>query len=40
MGEFLGWQSYDLLGWCEVCGFYDQDYKHEHENCQEEEEEE
>lgn len=39
MGLFLGWQSYNLEGWCEVCGFYDLENKHEHDDCQEEEEE-
>lgn len=39
MGLFLGWQSYDLEGWCEVCGFYDIEYKQEHLDCEEEAEE-
>jgi len=39
MGQFLGWQSYDLQGWCEVCGWFDIDYKDEHKDCQDQEEE-
>ena len=36
MGEFLGWKSYDLEGWCDKCGWYWIDYKNEHIYCTEE----
>jgi hypothetical protein len=39
MGNFMGWLSYDLKLWCDHCGDeYDPEYAHEHEHCEEEEE--
>lgn len=40
MGTFLGWLSYDLKLWCDICGEYDSDFAHEHEDCLEESDEE
>ena len=40
MGQFLGWLSYDLKLWCDHCGKEcDAEYAHEHEDCEEEENE-
>ena len=38
MGNFLGWASYDIKWRCEHCDEYDPEYAHEHEHCEEEEE--
>ena len=39
MGQFLGWASYDTKWRCEHCGDeYDPEDAHEHEHCEEEEE--
>ena len=39
MGKFMCWLSYDLKLWCDHCGDeYDPEYAHEHEHCEEEEE--
>lgn len=36
MATFLGWLSYDLKAFCDICGEYDPDDAHEHEDCLEE----
>ena len=41
MGQFMGWQSYDLNWFCPKCNVeYDPHYAFEHKDCKDEEDEE